>query len=305
MPHATNGNGVVPNGVIRNGVVADGVVRSSIAENGVANNDHSLHQVPPTRPSSPPAPRIPLPDIAEAPSRSEVPLPAGVTTSQAPFFAVSPSVNGTPNRVTDGPVSNAPPGVYLNPHREHLGEHRLAPAFGNGLIPSSCTDNVYAPTPYNSPVTPTTRSPRSTTRLGAREFGGGPKKKIRFTIKSRSRSTKDRLLSDPEMAVGQGNSPLYEEDVLAILDHDHAKPVLANVPTDEGTLGDVLYGLASEELKLAANDFRQDGISGLNDGEFLDQAYEAHVRRGRGDFEDMLETKFNNKWATGECANWY
>ncbi|KAJ5033374.1 uncharacterized protein L3040_008492 [Drepanopeziza brunnea f. sp. 'multigermtubi'] len=277
MPHATNENGIVPNGVIRNsvvnGVVANGIVRSSIAENSVANNDHSLHQVPPTRPSSPLAPIVPLRDIAEAPSRSEVPLPAAVTTSQAPFFAESPRVNGNPNGVTDGPVSNAPPGVYLNPHREHLGEHRLAPAFGNGLIPSSCTDNVYAPTPYNSPVTPTTRSPRSTTRLGA------------------------------QTAVGQGNSPLYDEDVLAILDHDHAKPVLANVPTDEGTLGDVLYSLASEELKLAANDFRQDGISGLNDGDFLDQAYEAHVRRGRGDFEDMLETKFNTKWATGECAN--
>lgn len=117
---------------------------------------------------------------------------------------------------------------FKNPHRAYASDARLAAAFGTELVLSSCSENSYIPTPFNTPNTSpfaaTRRPPASSgpapsqrgspSQLGARQSGGGPKKKIKFTVKPKAKTAKEKILDNPEKSISSSKSPLYEEDVL-------------------------------------------------------------------------------------------
>lgn len=81
-----------------------------------------------------------------------------------------------------------------------------------------------------------------------------------------------------------------------ILSHADAQTILEKATVDDGISNGALSGIPQKELRQAADDFTSDGIAGLNNGSFLEDAFEAHVLRGRGDFDEFLQWKFDNIW---------
>ncbi|PBP24889.1 hypothetical protein BUE80_DR004226 [Diplocarpon rosae] len=177
--------------------------------------------------------------------------------------------------------------------------NRLAAGFGDVQI-SSCSPDQFVPTPFNTP--------HNSPMAPVRERGGGPKKRIKLTTKARAKNAKDKIMNDPEAVLAQGESPLYDEDVLAsssslylylpltalqaVIQHHEAQMVLSLSPGIDRTLA----SLTEDELKQASADFKADGKNGFNDTGFLTEAQIAHALRVSGDFNALLEDKFRNVW---------
>jgi hypothetical protein len=61
-------------------------------------------------------------------------------------------------------------------------------------------------------------------------------------------------------------------------------------------VGDQLQALSLDDLRRAANEFRNDGRSGFNDPEYLKQGLAAMERRKNGDFDEYCKQKFAETW---------
>ncbi|KAH7378056.1 hypothetical protein BKA64DRAFT_750455 [Cadophora sp. MPI-SDFR-AT-0126] len=186
--------------------------------------------------------------------------------------------------------------------------------------------------PYNTPVTPSVspqRSPASsdgrvdTPRLArrcepavfgsslhpTRRRGSGPKKKQKgkatkgkptngklTNSKAKGKgSAKDKMLDDSALAVAHGESPIYTENIAAILQHPEAISVLSSAPeVDPTAINELLTSTRFRDV-LAA--FVETGRAGQNDPDFLEEALAASARRSAGDFDAVLDDKFEEIWA--------
>ncbi|KAK2628730.1 hypothetical protein QTJ16_001833 [Diplocarpon rosae] len=211
----------------------------------------------------------------------------------APFqYATSAGVNGNA-------TSSTQMLSFSNRSANDFSGTRLAAGFGDVEI-SSCSPDQFVPTPFNTP--------HNSPIAPVRERGGGPKKRIKLTTKARAKNAKEKMINDPEAVLAQGESPLYDEDVLAsssalylyppltapqaVIQHQKAQMVLSLSSGIDHTLA----SLTEDELKQASADFKADGKNGFNDTDFLIEAQIAHALRVSGDFNALLEEKFRNFW---------
>ncbi|KAI6715310.1 hypothetical protein JHW43_002160 [Diplocarpon mali] len=182
---------------------------------------------------------------------------------------------------------NASSSTQIQPFGTHpandLPGNRLAAGFGDVEI-SSCSPDQFVPTPFNTP--------HNSPMAPVRQRGGGPKKRVKLTTKARVKNAKEKMMNDPEAVLAQGESPLYDEDVLAVIQHHEAQIVLSLSPGIDRTLA----SLTEDELRQASADFKADGKNGFNDSGFLSEAQVAHALRVSGDFNALLEDRFRNFW---------
>ncbi|KAH6715093.1 hypothetical protein BKA61DRAFT_603688 [Leptodontidium sp. MPI-SDFR-AT-0119] len=342
------------------------------------NGNDAYGRAPPSRPSSPEfgpetetTPRVLLnARLAEAPSRQE--LLQSIPTSQPPFFFGTEAYTHVPGlqtrggmlgrRSANGHGPSTPASTtsrYLTvPGQEDL--DRISVTL-EGLQISSCGDEMFIPTPFNSPaispraspttprrytsraprhevsvasgievppntpVTPipsqgatATPSPTPTTPAAApryqpanfgsplhptRRNGGGAKKKQKGKLangkgkgKTKAKGkAKDKMLDDASLAVAHGESPIYTENIAAILQHPEAVAVLSSAPDVEAV--PVADLLSSGDMKEAIAGFVNNGKSGFNDPDWLEEAAVASACREAGEYNDLMESKFEETWA--------
>ncbi|CZS92967.1 uncharacterized protein RAG0_03454 [Rhynchosporium agropyri] len=153
-----------------------------------------------------------------------------------------------------------------------------------------CSDSTsprrFAPAIFGSPLHPT------------RQRGGGPKKQKKAKMtkgKGKGKvSAKEKMLDDPAQAVANGESPVYSEDLVAILQHQEALAILSSAPGVE--YDDVTALIKSGDISTAVAEFVENGKNGWNDPDWLEEALVASGRRATGDFDALLEDKFAETW---------
>ncbi|KAH7310033.1 hypothetical protein BKA65DRAFT_169205 [Rhexocercosporidium sp. MPI-PUGE-AT-0058] len=150
----------------------------------------------------------------------------------------------------------------------------------------------YQPANFGSPLHPT------------RQNGAGPKKKQKGKLtngkgkgKTKTKgkgSTKDKMLDDAALAVAHGESPIYTENITAILQHPEAVAVLSSAPDLEAV---PIADLSSGDIKEAVAGFVNNGKSGFNDPDWLEEAAVASACREAGEYNEMMDAKFEEMWA--------
>ncbi|KAL2067728.1 hypothetical protein VTL71DRAFT_15824 [Oculimacula yallundae] len=175
--------------------------------------------------------------------------------------------------------TGAPPNTPTTPKMSPRGSATTSPASTNG--------RRLPPAVFGSPLHPT------------RQFGGGPKKKQKGKLtngKGKGKgSVKEKMLDDPALAVAHGDSPVYSENITAILQHPEAVAILSSAP--DVNAGGIAELLSSGSANNAIAEFVTNGKNGFNDPGWLEEALDASARREAGDFNDMLEAKFEENWA--------
>ncbi|PVH79868.1 hypothetical protein DL98DRAFT_213811, partial [Cadophora sp. DSE1049] len=241
----------------------------------------------------------------------------------------------TPGRESSGrvsrtnPVTPSPPSGARRVNPNYTDSPYPGMIYGDQtpVSPPNVESGLLAPT--NTPVTPSVSPQRSPTSSDGRvdtprpprryepalfgsslnltrQRGGGPKKKQKGKLtngkltngKAKAKgkgAAKDKMLDDTALAVAHGESPIYSENIVAILQHPEAIAVLSSAP--EVDPADITELLATAGFKDVLAAFIETGRAGQNDPDFLEEALAASVRRSTGDFDDVLEDKFEETWA--------
>ncbi|KAG4418902.1 hypothetical protein IFR04_007938 [Cadophora malorum] len=168
-----------------------------------------------------------------------------------------------------------------------------SPTSSDGRVETARLPRRHGPAFFGSPLNPT------------RQRGGGPKKKQKGKMtngklpngktKGKGKGTaKDKMLDDTALAVAHGESPIYTSNIVAILQHPEALAVLSSAPDIDPTALTTLLATSGFKDVLAA--FVETGKAGQNDPDWLEEALAASSRRGKGEFDEVLEENFREIW---------